>query len=184
MFQSLTLITGNPGKLANFQRHLKISVTYHDLDLEEIQSLDLKEVLEVKAKAAFDSLKTPVLVDDTSLVFNALNGLPGPFIKWFLKGLGNEGLCKLLDGYEDRSAKATVGLGLYNGKEFYLFEASITGSIAKTPRGDKSFGWDPTFIPDGYPETRAEMNEEDEEKTNARVMALRKLEEFLDTKLP
>ena len=38
----------------------------------------------------------PVIVEDTSLCFNALNGLPGPYIKWFLEKLGSDGLHKLL----------------------------------------------------------------------------------------
>ena len=42
----------------------------------------------------------PVIVEDTSLCFNALNGLPGPYVKWFYEAVGNEGLVKILDGFE------------------------------------------------------------------------------------
>ena len=42
-------------------------------------------------------------MEDTSLCFNALGGLPGPYIKWFLKKLGPEGLFKLLAGFEDKT---------------------------------------------------------------------------------
>ena len=47
-----------------------------------------------------------VMVEDTSLCFNAYEGLPGPYIKWFLKALGHEGLPKMLAGFDDKSAYA------------------------------------------------------------------------------
>ena len=46
------------------------------------------------------------MVEDTSLCFNAYGGLPGPYIKWFLKNLGHEGLNTMLAGFEDKSAYA------------------------------------------------------------------------------
>ena len=47
-----------------------------------------------------------VMVEDTSLCFNAYEGLPGPYIKWFLKALGHEGLPRMLAGFDDKSAYA------------------------------------------------------------------------------
>jgi len=38
----------------------------------------------------------PVITDDTALCFAAMNGLPGPYIKYFLSELGHEGMCHLL----------------------------------------------------------------------------------------
>ena len=46
------------------------------------------------------------MVEDTCLCFNAWNGLPGPYIKWFLAKLGHEGMNKSLAGFEDKSAYA------------------------------------------------------------------------------
>ena len=48
----------------------------------------------------------PVIIEDTSLCFNALGGLPGVYIKWFLEKLGHDGLNRLLAGFEDKSAYA------------------------------------------------------------------------------
>lgn len=47
-----------------------------------------------------------VMVEDTSLCFNACGGLPGPYIKWFLAKLGHDGLNRMLAGFEDKSAYA------------------------------------------------------------------------------
>jgi inosine triphosphate pyrophosphatase len=55
---------------------------------------------------AYNSLKKPVVVEDTSLCYNAYNGLPGPYIKWFLKSIGPEGLAKMANAFEDKSAYA------------------------------------------------------------------------------
>lgn len=41
-----------------------------------------------------------VLVEDTSLCFNALGGLPGAYVKWFLEEIGTSGLYKLLEGHQ------------------------------------------------------------------------------------
>lgn len=49
---------------------------------------------------------TEVITEDTCLCFNALKGLPGPYIKWFLQKLGHQGLINLLAAYEDKSAYA------------------------------------------------------------------------------
>ena len=65
-----------------------------DIDLTEIQSVDPKEIIEHKLNEAKKHMKGNLVVEDTSLYFEALNGLPGPLIKWFLKTVGNEGLAK------------------------------------------------------------------------------------------
>ena len=55
---------------------------------------------------AYQQTKKAVLVEDTSLCFNAYKGLPGPYIKWFLKGIGPEGLAKMVQPFEDKTAYA------------------------------------------------------------------------------
>lgn len=67
-------------------------------------------------------------------VFHALGKLPGPLIKWFLQELDNEGLCRLLDNYSDRSATASVLFGCYDGARLSTFTAEAAGSIAEQPR--------------------------------------------------
>src|SRR3989344_5414775 len=98
--QKLTFITGNAGKAKYLADYFHLPVDHVKLDLHEIQSLDLKEVVEDKARRAFEIVKSPVLVEDVSLIFNGLKKLPGPLIKWFLETLENDGLCKLLNGID------------------------------------------------------------------------------------
>lgn len=176
MSERLTFITGNPTKAEQLGLHLGIEVAHREIDLAEIQSLELEEVIKDKAHQAFDVVKQPILVEDTALVFNALGRLPGPFIKWFFEEIDTEGLCRMLDNYDDRSAKAMVLFGLYDGKELKTYAGEIDGIIANTPRGDSGFPSDTIFIPRGQDKTWAEMNPEEQSATSIRRMALKKLE--------
>jgi len=177
----ITFVTGNKSKAEQLAFHLSLPVEHRKLDLAEIQSLNLEEVVRDKAERAWNILKTPVLVEDTSLTFPALGKLPGPLIKWFLTELGNEGLTRLLDG-KDRSAQAEVMFGLHDGTECHIFTGSIQGSVAESPQGEIGFGWDPIFIPQGSDKTWAEMTLEEQSDTSMRRIALKKLQEFLSDK--
>src|SRR3989344_4436565 len=176
---TITFITSNPSKAEQLGRHLEFPVEHKKLDLAEIQSLDLREIIVHKAKEAYKQVRTPLLVEDTSLIFHALGKLPGPLIKWFLTELDNEGLCKILNGYKDRSALAECIFGLYDGETLQMFEGSAPGSIALSPRGERDFGWDPVFIPDGNGKTWGEMDSEEQKETSMRRIALKKLEVYL-----
>lgn len=176
-------VTGNAGKAKELERYLKIPLAHQKLDLVEIQSLNLKEVVDYKAKEAYRILKVPVLVEDTSLQFLALGNLPGTLIKWFFDELGSEGLCHLLDGYEDRRAIAKVCFGLYDGRQLTQFAGAMSGSIAASPKGEHNLGWDPIFIPKGYHKTWGEMTEEQKDATSMRAIALSKLRAFLAKKV-
>lgn len=179
--KSLTFITGNKNKLEQLKWFLDYPINHKGLDLVEIQSLDPHEIVEAKVKEAYRIVKSPVLVEDISLTFKALGKLPGPLIKWFLKELDTDGLCKLLNGYSSRDAVAEVLYGYYDGKEVKFFDAKCEGTIAKHPKGDRNFGWNPIFIPKGYKQTWAEMSIEEQKKTSMRKIALEKFEKYLDS---
>jgi non-canonical purine NTP pyrophosphatase (RdgB/HAM1 family) len=174
-----TFITSNPSKAEQLGWHLGIELDHMAAEVPEIQSLSLAEIVEHKAKAAYEIAKGPVLVEDTSLVFHALGKLPGPLIKWFLTELDNYGLCQLLNGYPDRSATASVLFGYYDGRELHTFEGRAKGSIANHPVGERGFGWDPIFIPIGHNKTWGEMTKEEQSNSSMRRIALAKLEDYL-----
>lgn len=178
----LTFITGNANKAAQLSKYLGISVDHHKVDLTEIQSLDLEEVIGHKLKEAYSIIKSPVLVDDASVVILAFGKLPGPFIKYFLDELKTEGICKMLFAFTDKRVTGTVGIGYYDGNEMKIFTGVIEGMISDGPKGDGGFGWDSIFIPNGYSQTRAEMNEADYDATSPRKFAIEKLEKYLKSK--
>lgn len=173
----LIFITGNAGKAKYLSDYFHVPVEHKKLDLPEIQSLELKEIVEDKARRAYEIVKSPVLVEDVSLVFTELKALPGPLIKWFLETLGNDGLCNLVG--KNRAARAEVMFALCDERGIHTFSGSMEGTISESPRGDAGFGWDPIFIPKGENKTWAEMSDDEKHTTSMRKIALEKMLEFL-----
>jgi len=94
MQKTISFITGNPNKLKEFTQIMGDVAPYifdtKNIDLPEYQG-EPEEVALEKCKTALELAKSPVLIEDTSLCFNGLKGLPGPYIKWFLEKLKPEG---------------------------------------------------------------------------------------------
>jgi non-canonical purine NTP pyrophosphatase (RdgB/HAM1 family) len=171
-------ITGNRKKADYFSKYLGHPIECVKLDLDEIQSLDLKEVVRHKMLQAHKQVQKPVLVEDVALECKALGKLPGTFVRWFLEELTLQHLCSLLDG-KDRSATARCMFGYYDGKEERYFEGALQGTIPEKPAGSGGYGWDPIFIPQGYGETRAELSEEDYQRTYLQLKPFDQVKEFL-----
>lgn len=182
MNKQITFITGNASKAEQLGKYLGITVSHQKIDLIEIQSLDLLEVIKYKAIEAFRQIQSPVIVDDVSLVIHSLGKLPGPFIKYFLSELGSEKICQTASDFDDKSALAEVVIGYYDGKEMKVFSGKMEGSIARTPAGKNGFGWDEIFVPNGYNQTRGEMNDKDYDITSPRRIALEGLNNYLKNK--
>lgn len=137
-----------------------------------------------KAKLAAQRINGPVLVEDTSLCFNALHGLPGPYIKWFLDKLGHDGLNRLIVGFEDKTAYAQCIFGFCAGPsdEPITFLGRCPGLIVPA-RGPNTFGWDPIFQPDteqGQPgdKTFSEMDKNEKNRISHRSRSLQLVKEF------
>ena len=112
------------------------------------------------------------MVEDSGLLFNAWDGLPGPFIKWFECTVGCEGILKMLHAFEDRSAIAVSCFAIFDGKDIKIARGEVKGSIATEIRGSYGFGWDVFFIPEGYEKTYAEMQSEEKNTMSHRKNAL------------
>jgi len=156
-------------------------VQHVDIDLPELQG-DPLEIARAKVNTAASRVGGSVLVEDTSLCINALNGLPGPYVRWFFDAIGNEGIYTMLKGYEDKSAYCQCVLGFSSGPgtEPHLFVGRAAGSI-REPRGDSGFGWDAVFQPDGFTEPFAEMSMAQKNKISHRAQALALFVDFCRT---
>ncbi len=175
----VTFVTGNPGKAKYFSELVGVKVAHHSADVDEIQSLDLKEMAIYKAKQAFEQIKTPVVIEDTGLTINALGKLPGPYIKWFELSLGMDGICALAGHYEDRSAFTTNVHVYFDGETVKVFEGRLDGRISDKPRGTTGFGYNPVFIPEGCAKTLAEMSEAEFSEQYLRLKPIKEVGEFL-----
>ena len=178
----IIFITGNQHKADYLAHYLGLPVKHVKLDLEEIQSLDLKKIVMHKVMRAYEQIKSPVIVEDVSLEFTALGKLPGPFIRFFLEEMQLDAICSLLDG-KMREAIAKSVFGYYDGKILKTFEGELRGNIAEKPAGEGGYGWDRIFIPEGYTRTRASLSEEDDRKTYLQIKPFAELKRFLLTAL-
>lgn len=178
--ESITFITGNIAKAQFLSDYFKRPFDHVKLDLPEIQSLDLRSVVEDKARRAYEHVKKPVLVEDVSLVLLALKRLPGPFIKWFVEALGDQGVCDMATQVGDRRAHVEIMFALYDGKEMRIFTGEMDGTIAEHPDGKSGFGWDTVFINDGHKVTRARMEKDVWFKTGMRTRALEKIHDYFE----
>ena len=176
--REITFITGNQAKADYLAKYLGFSVKHINLDLDELQSLDLAEIVEHKARQAYQKTQEPVIVEDVSLEFCALGKLPGPFIKFFLQEMSAEDICALVHG-KSKAAVARCVFGYCNGNDLRLFSGEMNGTIADSPSGDHGFGWDRIFIPEGYTGTRASLNEEGDRDTYLKIKPLAQVRDFL-----
>lgn len=174
-------VTGNQKKADRLNQLLGIPLENRKVELDEIQSTDLREVVEHKARQAYNIMKQPVLVEDVGLYFNALEGLPGPFIKFFVDTDAKlEMCCRMLDSFSDRSAMAKSAFGYFDGSELTIIEGELTGSIADHPSNVSGWDWDKIFCPDGYGgRTRAELSHEEDEHTYLAIKPIEQLSDFL-----
>lgn len=182
MAPDLVFITGNQNKADYLAKLLGMPVDHQKIDLDEIQSLDIRAITEHKVRQAYEIAKRPVLVEDVGLTIQALGRLPGPFIKWFIDDIGVEGICRLADLTPERAAFASCCYGYYDGTDLKLFYSELSGTIAEQPRGDGGFGWNPVFIPAGQPLTLGEMSEEEFNKHYLLIKPIRQTADFLQSK--
>ncbi|KAK2749167.1 nucleoside triphosphate pyrophosphohydrolase ham1 [Myotisia sp. PD_48] len=156
--KSINFITGNQNKLAEVKAILGDVIEVHSvsIDVPELQG-SIEHIAKEKCRKAAEAVNGPALTDDTALEFNALKGLPGPYIKWFLEKLGHDGLNKLVEPYEDKSIVATATFAFCSGpgEEPIIFQGRTEGKIVPA-RGPTKFGWDPIFEYEG--QTYAEMD--------------------------
>ncbi|XP_066295216.1 inosine triphosphate pyrophosphatase-like isoform X2 [Branchiostoma lanceolatum] len=124
----IVFVTGNAKKLEEVKQILGAGFPYEvvakKVDLPEYQG-EPDDISRAKAREAAKQIQGPCVVEDTCLCFNALGGLPGPYIKWFLEKIGPEGLHRMLTGWEDKSASAMFTiLAIYS----QTFETIIIGN--------------------------------------------------------
>jgi inosine triphosphate pyrophosphatase len=177
--RTLYFITGNTNKLREVKSFFP-DVQGLTTDLPEIQSLDIEEVIKYKIQEAFKHCDGNVLVEDTSLSFDALNGLPGPLVKWFMTTIGVEGLYAIAEKFCNTKAVAKTALGYATScRDIHFFESEIHGTIVR-PDGENGFGWDVIFRPDGHQQTFAKMSAEEKNSISMRANVLSQLKLHLE----
>ena len=183
--KDVVYVTGSPEKAENFSRHIGLDIPHAPIELDEIQTLDAAELVSHKARQAYIQLKRPVLVEDVTLSFNALSGLPGPFVKFFVGSgtqvdEGVERMCRMLDGFQDRSAVASCTFGYFDGTTLTIFNGALSGVIANHAKGSAGFGFDKIFLPKGFDgRTAAELSPAEYEQYYTTIKPFSTIRNFL-----
>lgn len=171
----LLFVSSNAGKAREVEAIIGFPIERLELDLPEIQALDVAEVARYKAELAFAHAGRPVIVEDTGLVIDALGGLPGALVRWFLQTVGPAGICAMLPADGPRTARARTAVALCDEAGVQLFTGETEGEITHAPAGAGGFGWDPIFRPLGSPRTFAEMVQAEKNRYSMRRIALERL---------
>jgi inosine triphosphate pyrophosphatase len=158
----IAFVTGNSRKADEMNRILAehgatagptpetsmVKLTVVNVDLPELQEVDTLAIAKDKALLAAQLAGGPAVVEDTSLGFQALGSMPGPYIKWFQDRLKSEGLYNILAAYDDKSATAVCTLAFCPAPHAdpVLFTGECKGRII-APQPGGGFGWDSIFVP-------------------------------------
>jgi len=164
------------------------------IDLEDLNcSEDIPETQDSlqgnalqKARFVHEKYGLNCFADDTGLEVEALNGAPGVHSARYAGPACNfeDNMDKLLlelQGKENRRARfRTVVALLLDGRE-YFFDGRVEGEILRQKAGNKGFGYDPLFRPEGYELSFAQLEPEQKNRISHRAEAVQKMARFLDT---
>jgi XTP/dITP diphosphohydrolase len=174
----LVIATHNPGKLAE----LRALLAPYGIDATSAGELGLTEPDEtamtfhdnarIKAQAAAKATGLPAFADDSGLVVDALDGAPGiASARWagpdknFRRAMATieEKLRQRGATTPERRCAHFVSALCVAWPDGHVeeFEARVTGTLVWPPRGEKGFGYDPMFLPDGHAHTFGEMSSDE-----------------------
>lgn len=170
--KTITLVTSNPNKKIEAESILTgVAIETRSLDVPEIQSFDLEEIVRTKVEAAHKMAGGAVIVDDVSMDIHALKGFPGPFVKYWEKNVGHDLSADIAEKFGNDRATVSCGIGYADGERTLYVRADISGRLV-TRRGGEGFGFDFYFIPDGHNQTFSEMGLERKNQVSHRRLAL------------
>ena len=154
-------------------------------DKIEETGLTLEDNALIKSRTIYKKYSIPCLSDDTGLEVYSLNGRPGVFSARYASEVPNarknmKKLLKEMENIQDRRARFRTVICLKNHLEEKLFEGVVEGVIGNNIIGNKGFGYDPIFIPNGYRRTFAEISLESKNKISHRGFAIKKLAAYLN----
>ncbi len=188
--QTLVFATNNAHKAREIEQILGQGYSVKTLrdigcveEIEETESTLEGNAL-LKARYVRDHFGYDCFSEDTGLEVTALAGDPGVRTARYAGDSRDEVanmnlLLGNMEGQSDRSARFRTVIALVRGNEEVLIEGICNGRIADSPNGNKGFGYDPLFIPDGYDLTFGELGDEVKNIISHRARATQKLKELL-----
>ena len=190
--KNLVFATNNPNKLKEIRNAVsdfKI-ISLNELNInEDIPETGntLQENALQKASYIFNKTGENCFADDTGLEIQALNNQPGVYSARYAGENCNpedniQKVLSKLDGKKNRKATFKTVITLILNNKTYFFEGEVKGIILEEKNGDKGFGYDPIFKPNGFDVSFAQMSTQQKNEISHRGLAVKKLVEFLQNK--
>ena len=165
----IAFATGNKNKvkeLENILKNTNIEIIQKNIEIKEPRSDDINKIAIAKANYAIKKLKMPIIVEDSGLFIESLNGFPGTYSHWVYDKIGASGILNLMNKTKTRNATfKTVIAYVEPNKKPIIFTGEKKGTITLECKGNQGFGYDPIFIPDG--ETQTWGQNQNSKKQNA-----------------
>lgn len=190
--KTLLFVTSNPNKVKEIKEILPPGYSLQtpaDLgifdDIEESgDTIEANSLL--KSEYIFSKTNRDCFSEDTGLEVDSLNGAPGVYSARYAGpgAIACDNIRKLLDELgdnENRSARFKTVITYIEGGKSIQFEGVLNGVISKEPLGDKGFGYDPVFIPEGFKQTLAELSSGQKSAISHRSKAFVKFMSYLNT---
>jgi XTP/dITP diphosphohydrolase len=186
----LVFATGNNNKVGEIQQIVPGFVKLLSLkdincnkELPETQP-SIEGNASQKAFYVYENYKCDCFADDTGLEIEALNGRPGVLSARYAgeQKEADDNMNKVLSemkGITNRKARFKTVISLVIGGIEMQFKGVVNGTILTEKRGEKGFGYDPIFLPDGSSRSFAEMDLEEKNRISHRALAVSKLVEYL-----
>ena len=154
--RTVWFMTGNVGKVREAKHALEPlgfevkQLVVEGVEISEPQCDDLEIVARSKLQQAQPHLPHPddaLMVEDAGLFVDALDGFPGVYSAYVLKTLGCNGMLKLMEGNDNRSAEFQAVAALLLDGDVYISRGVCEGVLAAKASGEDGFGFDPVFVP-------------------------------------
>lgn len=175
--RTITIVTGNAHKLAELQKIFpaSLNLSSQKLDLDEIQTLDLHEIVSHKLRQAYEKVQGAVIIEDVSAEVENLNGLPGPFVKFFMDRLGKGALHRIAG---ESRVRIICAMGYYDGTDEHIVDGVMEGRLVEAREGE-GFGFDFEIVPDGYDKTVSELGMDTKNLISHRAKATNAMAAYL-----
>ena len=183
----IVLATGNKGKLREFKNMCDVEVIAFSEILGKIDIVEDSDTFKgnalIKARTIYKKLEDEnaiVISDDSGISVPLLGGAPGIYSARYA-GVGasdKENLYKLIDAIKELEVKQTpayytAAIAIVSKYGEYVVHGWMHGNVLNSTRGEKGFGYDPMFVPNGYDKTLGELDDEIKKKISHRGKALR-----------
>lgn len=189
---TLVFATANQNKVKEIQALIPDSIKL--LGLNDIQCTEeipetqptIEDNAAQKAFYIYEKYHYNCFADDTGLEVDALDNRPGVMSARYAGEAKNasDNINKVLEELKEeknRAARFKTIISLVLDGEEMQFEGVVEGTILTEKRGDKGFGYDPIFVPQGSDRSFAEMDLSEKNKISHRALAVNKLIAYLNT---